>query len=56
MGIYEYKYVQSSGTGLLSIGSCVAPAISWDTHHHILWAIMHAFFSWFYVLYFALTR
>jgi len=40
----------------ISFGSALAIAISWSTHQSILWAILHGFFSWFYVLYFALTR
>jgi hypothetical protein len=40
----------------ISFGSALAIAISWSTHHSILWAILHGIFSWFYVLYFALTR
>ena len=39
----------------VSFGSALAIAISWSTHHSILWAIIHGFFSWFYVIYFALT-
>jgi hypothetical protein len=30
--------------------------ISWSVHHSILWAIVHGFFSWLYVLYYAITR
>ncbi len=40
----------------ISFGSALAIAISWTTHKSILWAILHGFFSWFYVIYFALTR
>jgi hypothetical protein len=39
-----------------SFGSALAIAISWSEHHSILWAIVEGFFSWFYVLYYALTR
>lgn len=39
-----------------SFGSALAIAISWSQHHSILWAIVHGFFSWFYVIYYALTR
>jgi hypothetical protein len=39
-----------------SFGSALAIAISWSEHHSILWAIVQGFFSWFYVLYYALTR
>lgn len=40
----------------ISFGTALAIAISWSTHKSILWAIIHGFFSWFYVIYFALTR
>lgn len=39
-----------------SFGSALAMVISWSVNHSILWAIIHGLFSWFYVLYFALTR
>ena len=40
----------------ITMGSALAITISWSTHHSILWAILHGFFSWLYVIYFALTR
>ena len=40
----------------ISFGSALAIAISWSLHHSILRAILHGFFSWFYVIYFAVTR
>lgn len=40
----------------ISFGSALAIAISWSTHHSILWAILHGFFSWLYVVYYAVTR
>jgi hypothetical protein len=40
----------------ITMGSALAIAISWSTHQSILWAIVHGFFSWLYVIYFALTR
>lgn len=39
-----------------SFGSALAIAISWHAHQSIVWAIIHGFFSWLYVIYFALTR
>jgi hypothetical protein len=39
-----------------SFGSALAIAISWSEHHSIIWAIVQGFFSWLYVLYYALTR
>jgi hypothetical protein len=40
----------------ISFGSALAIAISWYTNQSILWAILHGFFSWLYVVYFAVTR
>ncbi len=45
--------VAKSGIGF---GTALAIAISWSQSHSILWAIIHGFFSWLYVIYYALTR
>jgi len=37
----------------VSFGSALAIAISFSTHHSILWAIFHGLLSWLYVVYFA---
>ena len=42
-----------SGFGL---GSILAVTFSWARNRSILWAILAGLFSWFYVIYFALTR
>ena len=39
-----------------SFGSALAIAISWSLHKSILWAIIHGIFSWFYVIYYMITR
>jgi len=39
-----------------SFGSALAITISWSEHHSILWAMVQGFFSWFYVVYYAITR
>ena len=46
----------SAGIGFLGFGSALAITISWSLHESILWAILHGFFSWFYVVYYAATR
>ncbi len=43
----------SAGIGL---GTAIAVTISWSIHKSILWAILHGVCSWFYVVYYALTR
>ena len=40
----------------IGLGSAIAVAISWSLHQSIIWAIIHGFFGWFYVIYYALTR
>ncbi len=45
--------VARSGVGF---GTALAIAISWSLHQSVLWAILHGFFSWVYVVYFVLTR
>ena len=50
-----YRSAQAAKAGL-SFGSALAIAISWSTHHSIIWAIIHGFLSWLYVIYYALTR
>jgi hypothetical protein len=40
----------------ITMGSALAITISWSVNHSILWAIIHGFFSWFYVIYFALVK
>ena len=40
----------------IGFGTALAITISWSQNHSILWAILHGIFSWFYVIYFALTR
>ena len=38
----------------ITFGSALAIAISWSQNTSILWAIVHGFLSWLYVIYFAL--
>jgi hypothetical protein len=40
----------------ISLGTALAVTISWSLHKSILWAIIHGILSWFYVIYYALTR
>ncbi len=34
-----------------SIGAVLAALLSWRVNHSVFWALVHAFFSWFYVIY-----
>ncbi|MFT9599476.1 hypothetical protein [Mesobacillus sp.] len=40
----------------ITFGSALAITISWSIHKSVLWAIIHGFFSWLYVIYYVLTR
>lgn len=40
----------------IGFGSALAIAISWSVNKSILWAIAHGLLSWFYVIYYAITR
>jgi hypothetical protein len=40
----------------VGFGTVLAIVCSWQRNRSILWAILHGFFSWFYVFYFAATR
>jgi hypothetical protein len=49
-------YTASATRAGISFGSALAIAISWSLHKSILWAIIHGFLSWVYVIYYAVTR
>jgi hypothetical protein len=40
----------------VGLGSVIAVVCSWQRNRSILWAILAGIFSWFYVVYFAVTR
>ena len=40
----------------IGLGSASAVAISWSLNKSIIWAIVHGFFGWLYVIYYAFTR
>ncbi len=52
---FRHRSVQAARAGV-GFGSALAIAISWSLHKSIIWAVIHGFFSWLYVLYYALTR
>jgi len=47
------RTVTQTGIGL---GSAIAVVCSWQRNRSILWMILAGILSWFYVIYFALTR
>ncbi|QLG88096.1 hypothetical protein HQ393_07410 [Chitinibacter bivalviorum] len=42
--------------GGFSLGTLIAVALSWSANHSILWAIIHGFCSWLYVIYYFLFK
>lgn len=40
----------------IGLGSILAIVLSWTRNQSILWAIIHAFLGWLYVIYYAFTR
>ncbi|WP_017666478.1 hypothetical protein [Porphyrobacter sp. AAP82] len=40
----------------IGLGSAIAVAISWSLHKSVIWAAIHGFLSWLYVIYYVLTR
>ena len=40
--------------GGVGFGSVLAMIISWSLNKSVLWAIVHGFLSWFYVIYYVL--
>lgn len=59
----EIVFETIPGGGALSVfrdgvglGSVIAVVCSWQRNRSILWAILAGLLSWFYVVYFAITR
>ena len=48
--------MQAHVTVGVSLGTTLAVVCSWQRNRSLLWAILHGIFSWFYVIYFGLTR
>ncbi len=51
----------SSGSGHaarygVTFGTALAISISWSLHKSVFWAIVNGLFSWFYVVYYMITR
>ncbi len=48
------SYVAPAATTGIGLGAAIAVAISWSANHSILWALIHAFCGWTYVIAYAL--
>lgn len=46
----------SGSIAAITLGAVLAVVCSWERNKSILWAILASIFSWFYVIYFAVTR
>lgn len=55
MNEFRVRTTSAARAGI-GFGSALAISISWSLHKSILWAVIHGFLSWLYVLYYALTR
>lgn len=42
--------------GGVGLGTIIAIVISWSKNKSILWAIIHGFFGWLYIIYYMITR
>ena len=55
MAIIVQRTVNSTAAKAgIGFGSALAITISWSANHSILWAILHGFFGWLYVIYYAI--
>jgi protein-S-isoprenylcysteine O-methyltransferase Ste14 len=50
---YTKNTIVRNGIGL---GSVIAAITSWERNKSVLWAILSGIFSWFYVIYYVITR
>jgi hypothetical protein len=41
-----------NGGAFVTIGGLIAVILSWIVNHSVLWAILHFFFGWLYVVYY----
>ncbi len=48
--------MSTTGISTATVGLILAVVLSWSRNQSILWAIIHAFFGWIYVVYYVLTR
>ena len=42
--------------GGLTVGGLLAIILSWTVNHSVLWAIVHLFCSWIYVIYWCIVH
>ena len=49
------SHASAAQTGI-GLGAAIAVVLSWHRNKSILFMILHGILSWFYVIYFALSR
>ena len=53
----QYNIGTREGMGAgYALGMALAVVMSWTSHHAFLWAVLHGFLSWFYVIYYLITN
>lgn len=50
-----FMHTGSAARAGITMGSTLAMVISWSVNQSILWAVIHGFLSWLYVIYYALV-
>jgi hypothetical protein len=56
MLLAEVEVVQNVVRSGVGLGSVIAVVCSWERNRSIIFAIVSGLLSWFYVIYFALSR
>jgi ABC-type Fe3+-siderophore transport system permease subunit len=56
MLLADVEYVQVTTQSGIGLGAAVAVVCSWQRNRSIILASIAGFFSWLYVIYFAITR
>ena len=46
----------SAAGGGIGLGTVIAVVLSWSANHSVLWAVLHGFLGWLYVVYYVVTR
>jgi hypothetical protein len=46
----------SAAGGGIGLGTVIAAILSWNANHSVLWAVLHGFLGWLYVIYYVVTR
>jgi hypothetical protein len=50
--VVEKKHYIGGG---ISLGTLIAVLCSWSVNHSVLWAVIHGFLGWIYVIYYLIV-